>query len=493
MTEGAAVNTPEARTALASNHVESRRGQPNGSPALALAQVSAGIGNVVLVCIVLGCVTGVETTTLSQGFVFATLLLYIAAVLGTGGMLTLLFSFFSLFFIAIPAYAQTTLGRYPFGGSYSDQLISDAYLICAVSLIAFNAANLLARSRNPHAAAATARSAAANVRSEQITRTSFPVADRALVRFVVLLIVVAIATALAAGPANFLLNRGEFSEVGSGDGSRAQLVFAARSVSFAAALLAVQMRRSRTGGISLRVAGSALVVAVTLNLPWALPRFQLLGIVLAFGVIFFDTFALKFKLVFSFAAPAFLFFAFAAVKELGFGGRVELAPARSYSDFFVSPDYDVFKQIMDTVRYVDLGEPSRQGENFLGVLLFWVPRAVWESKPENSGELVASRLGYPYTNVSSPLQAESFLSGGFPSIVLIFVLLGLFVAILERRIWLSGSASPVASALLAVVAAYLVIILRGALNAIIPPVGFAVVAIVLAGMIRARVGGRSNA
>lgn len=64
-----------------------------------------------------------------------------------------------------------------------------------------------------------------------------------------------------------------------------------------------------------------------------------------------------------------------------------------------------------------------------GILLFWVPRALWEGKPQGTSFDFADFAGYEAHNVSFPLQAEFYVDYG-----VIGVAIGMFfTGVLYRR------------------------------------------------------------
>lgn len=90
---------------------------------------------------------------------------------------------------------------------------------------------------------------------------------------------------------------------------------------------------------------------------------------------------------------------------------------------FVSGDYDAFAQIVNAVEYT-----HRTGQlfsdQFLGPLLFWLPRQFWADKPADTGILLADFKGYTFTNLSAPLWAEALISFSPIGILICFAILG---------------------------------------------------------------------
>lgn len=128
-----------------------------------------------------------------------------------------------------------------------------------------------------------------------------------------------------------------------------------------------------------------------------------------------------------------------------------------FSEYIANPDYDAFFQIANAYSYMvdGLVEPGRQ---FLGSLLFWVPRSMWSGKPEDTAIVLADYRGYKFTNISAPFWAELVVNGGVLAVVLGFLLIGIALRGLDDRLvpayaqtgwWgVAGSILPVYSLIL---------------------------------------------
>ena len=104
---------------------------------------------------------------------------------------------------------------------------------------------------------------------------------------------------------------------------------------------------------------------------------------------------------------------------------------------FNTLNYDAFSNISATINYV-----SKYGLSFgyqlLSGLLFFVPRAIWSSKPISTGELVGEHLiedyGFNFSNLSNPLVSEGYINFGWSGVILLSVILA-FVTV-RLLIWL---------------------------------------------------------
>src|SRR5665647_635751 len=97
-----------------------------------------------------------------------------------------------------------------------------------------------------------------------------------------------------------------------------------------------------------------------------------------------------------------------------------------FGEYLGNADYDGFWQIGNALSYADDGlvQPLRQA---LGVVLFWVPSAIWPDKPYDTGILLAQYRNYSFDNLSAPLWAELIVNGGLVLLVVGFVLVGVML------------------------------------------------------------------
>lgn len=134
-----------------------------------------------------------------------------------------------------------------------------------------------------------------------------------------------------------------------------------------------------------------------------------------------------------------------------------------FGEYLGNADYDGFWQIGNALSYADDGlvQPLRQA---LGVVLFWVPRAIWPDKPYDTGILLAQYRNYSFDNLSAPLWAELIVNGGLVLLVVGFVLVGVMLGRLDVRV---ADALVNAGHLWAIVGGvfsiYMIILLRGSL------------------------------
>lgn len=142
-----------------------------------------------------------------------------------------------------------------------------------------------------------------------------------------------------------------------------------------------------------------------------------------------------------------------------------IAKTSPYNEIVKNGDFDAFQQVINTVKTVEKSG-LRFGVQVGGSLLFFVPRSIWPNKPVATGQWVAERMGYGYTNLSSPLWAEFYVDGGWLLLVLGFIGYGYLVGILDKwyaqSSWI-GTPPRVVSLVVPIYAGYQFFLLRGAL------------------------------
>jgi hypothetical protein len=89
-------------------------------------------------------------------------------------------------------------------------------------------------------------------------------------------------------------------------------------------------------------------------------------------------------------------------------------------------DYDAFGQLMNTLEYID-AEGISYLKQISGSILFFIPRNFWESKPSDSGVLIANFKGFSFQNLSCPWIAEAILNFGFWGLFAISIFFGIFL------------------------------------------------------------------
>lgn len=97
---------------------------------------------------------------------------------------------------------------------------------------------------------------------------------------------------------------------------------------------------------------------------------------------------------------------------------------------FNSLHYDAYANVLATMDYV-ANNGIVYGKHFLSGLFFFIPRSIWVSKPENTGQFIGQYLMDNYhmwfDNISNPFLSEGIINFGMLSIVVFPILLAWFI------------------------------------------------------------------
>jgi hypothetical protein len=187
------------------------------------------------------------------------------------------------------------------------------------------------------------------------------------------------------------------------------------SVPFFGALIGLRTSIANRKLVWIILFSLVLLLALVINNPLILPRYQLAG--LAFFAIdyFFYGKKTKFLAIFLITgvllAPLFQTFR----HEDGSTGE-ELKESGLVGAPLLSMDYDAFRMSCYTMLTVE-NDGISWGSNLLGAGLFFIPRAVWSNKPLPTAWIIyatadhSAELGT--SNLSTPLMAEGYFSFGW--------------------------------------------------------------------------------
>ena len=101
---------------------------------------------------------------------------------------------------------------------------------------------------------------------------------------------------------------------------------------------------------------------------------------------------------------------------------------------WLAGDYDAYTMLTLAIDYV-----STRGTTWMrqlvGVIFFWMPRAIWKNKPVGSGYFIAEQLGWSFKNLSCPLPGEAYINLGFIGILLFAISIGKIMKFLDNCYW----------------------------------------------------------
>lgn len=97
--------------------------------------------------------------------------------------------------------------------------------------------------------------------------------------------------------------------------------------------------------------------------------------------------------------------------------------------YYNTISYDASQMMMATIRT----DTTTNGHQLMGVLLFYVPRTVWDAKPKGSGQVIAEKNKASFTNVSMPFFSEGFIDFGWGGVIAYTLFLAWGSAAIDAR------------------------------------------------------------
>ncbi|HEY8912646.1 hypothetical protein [Lacisediminihabitans sp.] len=225
-----------------------------------------------------------------------------------------------------------------------------------------------------------------------------------------------------------------------------------------------QVRKGVRRGLSgwyLVVILAAVLVLLTIINPISSARYSLGTVLFALAIYAGAMLTARRVRVTLVAAIAGLIFVFPLADAFR-SPTVNLVRAGFFGEYKSNPDYDAFWQIANAYSFV-LDGLVHVGQQALGSLFFWVPRAVWPDKPLDTSILLANYRGYSFTNLSAPLWAEFLVNGGIPLLIIGFLLTGYLLRLMDMRLLPAFGGAGYWAIVGAIFPVYMTILLRGSL------------------------------
>jgi hypothetical protein len=211
-------------------------------------------------------------------------------------------------------------------------------------------------------------------------------------------------------------------------------------VSLLAALLLFLGDRRRRSIFVLIVVVVIGMGTLLVNNPFAATRMFLTCSLIAFTAPFvmlrFKTaWAVVLGITFGLTILPALGFARAAVSLDEFSSYLELMSPLQY--LAASSDVDSLGMTALCQQWVDQFGHS-WGRQIAGAFLFWIPRAIWQTKPIGTGAMVTQDLGFDFNNLAPPITAEALTDFGLPGTLVFGALFGWVLARIDLIYWAPG-------------------------------------------------------
>ncbi len=235
-----------------------------------------------------------------------------------------------------------------------------------------------------------------------------------------------------------VLLRGDLTSDMFSSGSNTYLVVTQvfRASSFFATAAFAYWYRSKDSLKSLLLLAFSFLLMLLTNFPLALPRYMAGAFYMGLFFILVPDFrrryipALLMLFIFLVLYPAL------AILRVPGQSAGEIGMVSSVTPFLTG-DFDNFSTLSMTIDYVKENGIT-WGKQLSGVLLFFVPSALWTGKPVGSGAFIAGSRNWDFTNISCPYNAEGFINFGLFGVVIFAVVMAYIVVRIDAAFYRSS-------------------------------------------------------
>lgn len=186
---------------------------------------------------------------------------------------------------------------------------------------------------------------------------------------------------------------------------------------------------NNTKGLKALLIATFLIVMIT-NFPTAVSRYHAAAVYIGLLLLFLKK-RLPFDIIFLIGIfvifPTLELFRYSSIENVLSHFELQIIE-------FSTGHFDAYSMLMRTIELVIRDGPT-YGFQLLGVLLFFVPRSFWVSKPFGSGAYVGDSLGLDFLNISSPFIAEMLINFGFVFFLVGPLFLGIFTKKSDTKYW----------------------------------------------------------
>lgn len=379
-------------------------------------------------------------------------------------------------FAIIPGYAQIATGVfywYDWGG-YPTSLVLGATLLVAIAVVLIDTSYLIFLRRNFNQRAR--RSAVSNrppllFQSARLSPLYYPLSIFAYAWSSVVIALIGLSTffgtRLAFGRSvNSML---DLSSAGLLLTANSGLLIALAAYSLNAAL-SNEVKKSLYFYLNCT---AILAFNAIINFPTRLSRFALFGALLMMLVVYCvrrknARHVRSMTYILSLAFPTLVYFLFRFVGVFSRWGDFNFSEgiraALNINSTLRHADFSDLQMSIIVVRYT-LEQGYTLGRQLLSAVFFFIPRRYWENKADPTNFVIGENEGWAFINVSSPIYMEGYIDFAFIGLAAYAIALGYMLAKADYAFTFSNR-DPRYMILVPLVA-YLPIILRGSLLAVI--------------------------
>jgi len=421
--------------------------------------------------------------------------LVVTAVAPRPAVASMMAHLFFIFFLIVPAVFQLATQTYALNISvYRPETAVKSAVLVLLFVVCFVAGNALGPK-------SVERAGRRIVACERRRRGALVIA------FVLLAAALAVGAVLVFGLDTLMANRTAVSTHMAEEETKASaglLLDLPRAITFCAVLAVLYLlgrRAGRKGGrhtVAILLGLLILPLFAVVNYPQALPRFWLIGMAITVLLLYVDLRRVRNRLLLIAATGGGAYTVFPFIRDLTTAETIEpgmeVMPA---TEALASHHFAHFEMLMNMVVAAERFGHTL-GHQLLSALLFFVPRAWWEGKAVPSGYYTAEKLGYHSTNLSAPTMGELYLDFSY-----VGVIVGAFaIGYVYRKADTAYAAALAFGGVslhriqAAMLAGFTIILLRGALLAVVALIAtsFAAIWLLMVGPRVGRfVGGRARA
>ncbi len=352
--------------------------------------------------------------------------LSILAAYGLNKAVELMFWLYCYTFFGISAFLQIAENKFPWPGQYSSISLFRGELIVLTGLIAFD----MARPINPKT----------KLLYRPIHKPNFEISRaRLYIVSAIGIMLMIYATYTLGGLETLILNRTALSSFISQRYNLSTsliLTVFAKTVVYVLLVIALALRlrsHKRTLPLSILIFVLGLSTALENN-PVSTARFQVGTILLS--IFFVLPWQRKFAWMTVYGMIMIMIVVFPYADLFRSSTNLNIVETIAHREskenqLITKPDYDSYQQVVNGVRFVQQNG-FQFGRQISGAFLFWVPRSMWSGKPIPTGQLIAEKMGYGFTNLSAPLWIEFFVDGGWLLLIVGFYGYGRMVRWLDH-------------------------------------------------------------
>jgi hypothetical protein len=184
-----------------------------------------------------------------------------------------------------------------------------------------------------------------------------------------------------------------------------------------------------------------VILGIIANFPSAIPRYWLATFYLGAILFFFKNRFVAQKQMFASILVGASLLLFPILSLLRFSDneiKAKFALVQNVFSFsFLGGDFDAYSSLCNTINYVS-SNGITWGRQLATVLLFFVPRSIWEGKSVGSGALVNKLEHSDFTNFSSPFIAEGYINFGVLGAVFFIAVLAWGITRYDNWYWQTG-------------------------------------------------------